>query len=135
MSIKRKPWWIRLFVADWRWITITPNIYAADIYWTGPGPQWQPLIAHEYVHLARQQERGFWSWAWRYLTDDDFRLMEEARGMAVEIEETTDTERKLFLLDDYSKQLCAGYMHAAASPGVARAAIAQFLNLKADPNG
>lgn len=140
-TIQPKTWWLRFaamvgLLAECRWITIAPHVYAASAYWAQPGPHWLPLVAHEFVHLSRQKSLGFWTWCWRYYTDPDFRLFEEAIAIAEEIEETQSTERKLFLIEDYSRQLAGReYFRCAPSPGVARMAIAHFLGKPRDESG
>jgi hypothetical protein len=47
-------------------------------------PPMPALLAHEAVHLARQEALGRWRWLWRYWTDRGFRLQEEAIAFAAE---------------------------------------------------
>ena len=51
--------------------------YAPDIYAPGAKDLPQSLIAHELVHICRQEAMGVELWWDKYIEDEDFRFMEE----------------------------------------------------------
>jgi hypothetical protein len=118
--IRPKPWWLRAITASYQWVTIAPHIYHPS----DRDPLAFPaILAHEDVHLRRQQRMGVWSWLWRYLTSRSFRLAEEAMGIAAEIR-AEHPDRQRVLLETYSEALASSvYLWAASCPQEARMAI------------
>lgn len=131
--IKRKGWLLRKFTNPNRSITLWPHIYMGDTYWehkdTHPG-HYDPLIAHECVHLNRQRGRLssiVWFIKWYFVKS--FRLQEEALAMSVELNELK--KQSLGEMLTRFNQLCnelAGpeYRHCASSPQEAKYAIERY---------
>jgi hypothetical protein len=119
--IRPKPWWLRCVTPGYSWVTITPDIYHPE----DVDPDGFPaIVAHENVHLTRQQAAGKWTWLWRYAASRTFRLREEALGIAAEIRATASPIHQRNLLESYSDALAGrAYWWAAGSPAEARVAI------------
>lgn len=72
-----------------RWLFLLPPLrYARAVAWTPhvlvrPGERLPAhTLAHETIHLKRQEATGRWRWLLRYLLSPSFRLREEAAGYA-----------------------------------------------------
>lgn len=129
-TIKRKSWILRQLTTPTQWITIHPNIYAADEYFRDPeSSRWIPLILHEEEHLLRQKELGLFVWLARYATDKEFRLDEEARGIAVEVANSAPSMRRA-VIRFYSQALAGElYRQTAPDPETAERAILDRLQI------
>lgn len=66
--------------------------YGDRIFHTGPGDLPQSLLAHEYVHCARQRTIGLAEWWDRYIADPLFRLDEEIPAHVAEYKVLTGKE-------------------------------------------
>ena len=97
--LKEKPWWLKIFVPRNAWVTIYPNVYYPEGVDTKLEPE---IITHEGVHLRQQHEYGLYKWLWRYFTNDNFRLDQEAKAMAVEL-----LTRPEYMREDYIKYYAA----------------------------
>jgi hypothetical protein len=118
--LKPMPWWLRAVSATGTWITIYPNIYhpvGIDPY------QFPEVIAHESVHLGRQESTGVAWWLVKYFLSRKFRLDEEVLGFAAELKCHPENDRERFLVC-YADMLSGStYFWAAHSQADAEAAL------------
>lgn len=61
---------------------ISPNVYAPnevceDVHSDNPNPNYLAMLAHEFVHIDRQQEMGVLKWIIAYVIFRQFRVDEE----------------------------------------------------------
>ena len=123
--LKPRPAWSDIFIGSNRWVSWKYDIY----YPKDVDPaQWQAIIRHENVHINRQIEFGFYNWLFKYITSRSFRLDEEARAIAVELQ-GTDIKQRPIILEVYCRFLAGKeYFFAASSIHEAREAIYKYLN-------
>lgn len=128
MEIRHRPWCFRFWLAPYQWLTFSPATYAPEAYWAAPASAaWPPIVAHEAVHIRQQEAMGRWRWLWRYLTDKDFKLDQEAQGIAAEVNAHPYSER-MAVIARYATQLAGSdYSQCASSPEAAAAKIRSYL--------
>ena len=118
--LKPRPWWL-WWLSETTWMTIDESIYHPRNIDPTKFP-W--LVAHEEVHVKQQEEIGWVIWIYKWLTDKNFRLTQEAAGIAKELSISGQSP------DWYIEQLCGPmYRYAASSPDEARNAIAEATKL------
>jgi hypothetical protein len=121
MSLKPKPWWLRIFTAPYQWVTIFPHIYHPS---TLDPNQFPALVEHEMVHLKQQSTCNRWSWLWAYLTQPDFRLQVEAPAIAAEVLASPAGYRES-MIQRYAVQLAGEDYRIFWRPTVASPVIAE----------
>ena len=122
--LKPKPWWIRFWSLGGTWMTIYPNIYhPVDI-----NPYDFPdIIAHESVHLGRQEATGVLWWLVKYIFIRSFRFHEEVLGFAAELRCHPEDDRERFLVCWANMLTTWQYMWAAPSNAAAETALRKEL--------
>ena len=109
--LKPKPWWLR-WTATYSWVTLAPFIYHPKGIDTS---LYGAVIAHETMHLFRQNQIGKWQWLWCYFVHRDFRLDEEVMGMVQELRLYPEPRRTVEL-NSYAVDLASSrYLWAAHS--------------------
>ncbi len=110
--LKEKPFWLKLFTSRTVWVTIYPNIYYPETI--GDPIYEKEIVIHENVHLKQQSQYGKCKWLWRYVTNKDFRLQQEAEAMAVEVLSRSPEMREEYIAY-YSEKLSGTFYHHAAT--------------------
>lgn len=119
MIIKIKPFFLRLITGHRQWVAFTPCVYHP---WGIDPQQYPEVIAHEAVHLARQEALGRWLWYLRYCVSPSFRVDEEVLAIVAQLEALPES-RHFSVVNYYANALSGRLYWWATSYAAATAAI------------
>lgn len=122
-----KPWWAPIFgLGKVRYFAFFGKVYVHELSAFQP----KALLAHEGYHLLRQRQVGQWNWLANYVFSPKFRLQEECKAIALEIELTANPEEQSELFRKYVSALSTKeYWYAAESWVEASAELMKYLQI------
>lgn len=113
LSTYPRPWWATILrIPANNYFAFFGKVYVPELSAFHP----KALLAHEGYHLLRQRQMGQWNWLMEYVFSPQFRLQEECKAIAVEIELTQNPEEQSMLFRKYVTAMSGpSYRYAADS--------------------
>ena len=140
-DIAVKPWWMRIIngsaIVSWGGKYVyTPNNDIKELLEDSRSNtsliEERSLLVHEGVHVYRQHKRGWYSWAWNYTWDKQFRYAEELIATKYEISYLYSVGRHA-RIEYYAEALSSSMYGNMATLGRALCDLKNWFHQEANP--